>query len=830
MRALSLLAALVLYACSGGGNGSSTGPLNGHNLITVENARPGDPDWRSGKPARGADLEAYADRSTARAGDAVGVKASASSPSAVDWALYRMGWYGGAGARAVASGSGVQVSSQPRCPVQPGTGLVACAWPDAFVIAVPTDAVSGLYVIKLARADGVYTFVPLVVHDDRAARLLFQASITTWQAYNLWGGTSLYVDTVHATPFRRGVAVSFDRPYSTPGFDRPWEPDEGAGQLLHFEVHFARFLEKYGYDVSYTTNALVSRGDLSRLQKGQAFLSVGHDEYWTLEERDAIEAARDRGVSTLFFGANTGYWKIRFADEARAGDPRTLISYKADAAKDPETGPDRTGLWRGPIGRPENELLGVMYESWERISGPWVVSDSSHFLYEGTGLRNGDAIPSLVGYEYDRTYDNGKQPAGLRVMSRSPVLDVSGIPGFSEAASYRAPSAALVFSSGTIEWSYGLGKEGIADPRVERMTANVIREATGIPVPKGVGAGAPSPPPKRDGTPASSVETAAKELGSPSGVTVTQMGMIVFADPRAHRIFEIGSDGAAHPLAGDGVPSSDPAFDDTWGSKARFNGPTAVVATGTCDAGGVLAGSKALYIADTGNHCIRVIGGGSNVQVGTIAGAMGAPGMQDGPWKQSRFNLPMGLAIEPRSGDLLVADAGNGLIRRVTPSGTTSTFAGGGSSPADGPARDTAFSFPTAVAAAPDGTVYVVDTGYGTVRRVATDGTVTTLVRGPPGSGDGSGDVARLSPQGGAAWLDGALYVSEPATLRIRRIVPGADAASTRVETLAGGGFGSKDGRGDEARFGLPVGLFAATDGTLYVADAANGAIRRIRP
>ncbi|HWV37412.1 MAG TPA: N,N-dimethylformamidase beta subunit family domain-containing protein [Vulgatibacter sp.] len=810
VRALSLAAVLVLIACSDGaddGHGVGAGRLGDRNPIVDENDLPGDPDWRSGTPAKG-ELEAYADRASVRAGGVVGVKASASPAAFVDWALYRMGWYGGAGARLVAEGSGVSVAPQPRCPVQPGTGLVACAWPVSVALQVPTDAVTGLYLVKLSRADGVYTFVPLVVTDDRAPRLLFQASVTTWQAYNAWGGTSLYVDRTGSSPFGRAVKASFDRPYDS---------DTGSGQMLRYEVHFARFLERFGYDVGYTTNVLVSRGALDRLGRDQAFLSVGHDEYWTLEERDAIEAARDRGVSTLFFGANTGYWKIRFDDEVEPGNPRTQISYKADAAQDPVKGPDRTGLWRGAIGRPENALVGVMYESWLRISGQWIVSDASHFLYEGTGLADGDAIPALVGYEYDRTFDNGAQPAGLEVVSRSPVLDVYGVPGFSEAASYRAPSGSLVFSAASIEWSYGLGQPGVADPRVERMTANVIREATGLEVPDGVGSGAPPAPPAREGRPASAVHTLSRGLGSPTGVAQTEDGLLVVADPRRHLILAVRPDGTSYPLAGDGVASSDPAHDGVPAGRARFFGPTAVASSGA-------AAARVVYVADTRNHCIRTISGSSVVKVGTAAGAMGEPGRSDGGRAQARFNSPMGLAIDPASGDLLVADAGNGLVRRFDPkTGTTTILAGGGTSPADGPASATAFSYPTAVAAAPDGTVYVVDTGYGTVRRISPDGEVTTLVKGPPGAGDGTGEVARLSPQGGAAWAAGALWIAEPTRGTLRRIVPGAEAASTLVETVAGDGVAG-------ARFGLPVGLAVARDGSVLVVDAAGGELRAVVP
>ncbi len=825
MHPLRLLAgvagiSLLLVGCEE--RTASRRPLH-DNVITAENSLPGDPDWRGGKPARDHALEAYADQTAAPAGEAVALRISSRSAGPVEWSLFRLGWYDGAGARKIAGGAVESAGPQAPCPPEAGTGLVRCSWTKSATVAVPADAVSGLYLVKLMNRDHEFTFVPLIVPDDRRAKLLFQASITTWQAYNDWGGTSLYVDTVHATSFGRAVKASFDRPYAQV-VGRPALQDDGAGQLLRYEVHFARFLERHGYDVSYTTNVAVSEAGLSRLEEGQAFLSVGHDEYWTLAERDALRDARDRGVALLFFGANTGYWKIRLEDDAGHANPRTVVSYKGNAFADPVTGAEQTGLWRGPIARPENELVGVMYESWLHVSSQWVVSDEDHFLYRGTDLRNGDSLPGLVGYEYDRRFDNGMEPAGLQTMARSPVLDIAGVPGWSEASSYRAASGALVFSSASIEFSLGLGATEYWDPRVERMAANVIREAIGGSIPPGVGEERPSEPARRDGAFASSVSTLVKGLDSPTGVAGLPDGTVVVADARLHQILHAGRTISTVAIAGDGVASSDPAFDGVAGAQARFASPTSIVFD---------KDTGSLYVSDTANHSVRKIAPDAQRTVTTLSGAMGQAGRRDGPGADARFNQPMGLAMDPRTGALLVADAGNGLIRSIDPAtGRTTTLAGGGSDPGDGPALHTAFALPTAVAAAPDGRIFVVDTIYGRLRMVGTDPDrlVTTLVRGSARDGDGSGEDAHLWAQGGAAWVDGAVLISEPGRGRIRKVTPGTSAASTRVETFAGSGFGDADGGGASARLGMPVELRVGKGGEVLVADPGNGSIRTMHP
>lgn len=786
---------------AGGGDGGSSIPEPPPTPIGEENRLPGDPDWQDGQGARQGEFEGYADRISARPGEAVAIRVSSDRPLDVTWKLYRIGWYGGAGARLLDEGSLGTVGQQPSCPMEP-SGLVRCNWAETAKIPLPAGGLSGLHLIKLIRSDGLFHQLPLVVEDGRDAPILFQASVTTWQAYNEWGGASFYLDRTGTLPLGRAVEVGFDRPYIE-GF--------GAGQMLRWEIHFAQFLERYGYDVTYATNLSL---DETSLSGRKVFLSVGHDEYWTLAERNALEKARDQGTSLFFFSANTGYWKIRTRDPGADGIPRVLVCWKGDGHLDPTQGDERTGLWRNPpLSRPEHTLLGVMYESWMHLSHPWVVTDGSHWLYEGTGLQTGDTVPRMIGYEYDRTWPGG--PGGLEVVGRSPVVDILGVPSFSEAAIHRAPGGAWIFGAGTIEWSWGLGRRGVADPRVERMTANLLLKA-GLPLHPTIGQLEPPPPPRLEGSGAGSVATVASGLPPISHAIPFGAGFLATV-PSEHRLIAIDGTGKVSTFAGGNGPGGDTGVP---ASMARFHAPTSLAIDGRGD----------VVVADTGNHCLRLIrGDGSSVV--DLAGRCGAPGFSDGAGGAARFTHPMGLAWAP-SGELLVADPGNGRVRAIrVPSGETRTVAGGGSTPADGPAHTTAFAYPTALATDPGGNVYVVDTKYTSIRRIGADGQVVTLVSGKAGQGhdDGTGSSARLAPQGGALWSGGALLVSEPANFAIRRIVPGGDEGSTKVETFAGGKSGTRDGPGLAASFGMPLGLSHQGSGIL-VADPGNGSLRLVVP
>jgi hypothetical protein len=870
MRALSLFFCIVLgfLACSKGGGtpqapvpdgGTVVPPLppeavyptgrpQGYtNPIPAENAQEGDPGWRitrgDGAPGsslaarqRLVHLEAYADRVSLHAGDSAQVMVHApDGPQRVHWRLYRLGWYGGAGARKLAEGTAV-APVQPACP-EDADGYVSCRWSPTFTVTVPKDAVSGLFLIRIDRDSDLYgTYTPLVVKDERMSDLYFQASVTTYQAYNRWFGQSFY-NSVEKLPTLFAAKVSWDRPYIH---------DYGSGQVLRYELPMAAYLERYGYDVGYTTNLDVTREGSSSLRRHGAFLSVGHDEYWDGVERDAVETARDAGVHLFFFGANSAYWKVRLGDAGSDGNARTMTCYKVRPDKfDPMyKSPSQTGLFRGTeIGHGEEELVGTTYEEQVLFGHSWVVADGSLFAYDGTGLKTGEALPGLVGYEYDvqLSFDT---PGKTSLVARSPVVNINGAPSSSTSVTYRAPGGALVFSAGSIYFAWSVdpfcatagacgsdpGAPGpFRDARAERLVANLFNASLKLPVPGALlSPSAPRPPPVVP--PASgTVSTLASGLSGPSSVARLSNGDLVFTDPRGHRIWR-ASGGAVSPFAGDGTPGGEAVsgqrYDNVPALSARFRGPTSIWADAVDN----------VYVADTMNSAIRKIANDGPHTVTTLAGTLFIAG---------ELVLPMGISGlyhrdasgNPVASALIVADQGTGLVRRVDlVTGAVATLAGGGSVDGDGPGASIALFNPTAVASDDDGRVFVVvSAGFDGIK-VKSIGAgpghpVVTLTTGGTGFADGAGPRAAFSAQGGLLWDGTSLLVADPGNQRIRRVVPGANAAATAVSTFAGSGAaGASDGPAASASFGLPLGMWRdRRSGTVYVADG-TGSIRAIQP
>jgi DNA-binding beta-propeller fold protein YncE len=704
--------------------------------------------------------------------------------------------------------------------MQAGTGLVRCGWAPSFTLTVRAGSLSGLYALKLVRADGFTRFVPLIVTDDRRADLLVQASVQTYQAYNAWGGESLYRDASGLLPHGYASKVSFDRPF---------DDDRGLGQMLKWEVPMARFLEQHGYDATYTTNVDVGTHPVDAVDRAGMFVSVGHDEYWAAGERDVVERARDQGVPLAFFSANTGYWRIRYEDQDSAGIPRTIVVYKQ--GDDPQ-GPTTSGLFRGAsINKPENALLGVMYENTEFLTFPLVSADASQWLFAGTGFHTGDSVRGIVGFEYDRRYANQEEPAALVQLGRSPLMDTLGKPGWSDAVSYRAPSGALVFAGGTIFWALGLDPSAVRDQRAERMTANVFHEGLGLLVPSGLDApqrpAATLPEPGPVDVVVSTVLTGVAgvagidRLAAGSGPLA---GNFVVALPRTAQI-AIAAPGSVKPtiLAGDGQSSAESQFDNVPGLRARFHTPVAVAT----DAAG------RVYVADSGANVIRRIDVDAAHTTSTFAGALGVSGSVDAVGGAARFSRPSALAFDPSGSTLYVADTFNHRIRAVDiRTQKTTTIAGSTRGDRDGPGTTAMFNYPTALALAPDGRLFVVETGSRKVKVILPDPARTTVTQMVGGDGyrDGPGTSARISAQSGAAWMGTFLAISDGANFRVRALVPGATTPETHLYTLAfSGQYGSADGAAMDAQIGLPTGMRADADGVLYVGDAATGTIRAIR-
>jgi hypothetical protein len=364
--------------------------------------------------------------------------------------------------------------------------LIACNWQRSLTLATKASWTSGVYLAKLTNAQGFQSYIVFVVRDDRRrAPLLYQQPVTTYQAYNNYpddgkSGKSLYDFNSYGGPTISGaknaVKVSFDRPYS--------RQVDGAGHFLEREINFVRWVERSGFDVVYSTSVDTDTSGRGLLNH-RGFLSVGHDEYWSKAMYDAAEAARDAGVNLAFFGANAIYWQIRFESSSRGVPNRVIVCYK-DAHLDPVSEAAlKTVRWRqAPVSKPEQKLIGVQYTAQLANSQshvPYRVINSSNWVYAGTGFKDGDQVPGLVGYEADRAFTTIQPDAvsgTYAVLARSPLITTAGTTDFSNSSIYQARSGAWVFGAGTIDWTWGLDDYGghrVTSAGIQKTTANILR-------------------------------------------------------------------------------------------------------------------------------------------------------------------------------------------------------------------------------------------------------------------------------------------------------------------------------------------------------------------
>ena len=410
------------------------------NPIECENSKPGNPpsEWQisgTGDPS----IQGFTTDMSVNRGQTIQFKIDTTA-SAYRLDIYRMGYYAGRGARKVATvlPSVPLPQVQPPCLSDPSTGLIDCgSWAVGASWAVPSTATSGIYFAKLVRTDtGGASHIWFVVRDDNSsADILFQTSDTTWQAYNEYGGNSLYV----GAPAGRAYKVSYNRPLVT------HQAFGGKGALsvpLGAEYPMVRWLEANGYNISYFSGVDTDRrGTL--LQQHKVFLSVGHDEYWSAGQRANVEAARNAGVHLAFFSGNEVFWKTRWEPSIDGSNTpyRTLVTYKethANAKIDPD--PAWTGTWRDPRfsppadgGRPENALTGTIFTVNCCRNDPIIVSAEQGRLWfwRNTSFATLPAgqtgsVPGMVGVEWDEDLANGARPAGLIQLS-STTLNIDSL-------------------------------------------------------------------------------------------------------------------------------------------------------------------------------------------------------------------------------------------------------------------------------------------------------------------------------------------------------------------------------------------------------------------
>lgn len=475
----SQIRALAVVSTTDGLNNLASNAIRvgSQNPIVIENLNAGTTDWKITNLAMNHEIEAYADATSVNAGDSLNIKVSLSSAGQYNLEVYRLGYYGGAGGRLMASALGLYGLTQSR-PIMtnPGTRLIECLWDVSYELKTSVAWTSGLYIIKLTHCrSGKQSLVPFVLRkDNHPSDIGFQDAVTTAQAYNAFGGFSVYDD--NSANNKRACQISFDRPYDAAHLGFINTDGYNCNNMLAWEYNMVRWLESQGYDISYYTNVDVHSNPLQILAH-RIFLSVGHDEYWSMEQRDRVESARDNGIHLAFYSANTAYWQVRFDCSSQGQSNRVVTIYKdssgigAGPSLDPVAQldpPASTSLFRSSeVNRPENALMGVghvsdqgsIYEGFD-----FIVSNAADPIYAHTGLRNGDRLKGLVGYEWDAVLDNKESPEGLVILSKSPTraneilppLPGGTNPNISHAVYYRAASGARVFSTGSIQWVWGL--------------------------------------------------------------------------------------------------------------------------------------------------------------------------------------------------------------------------------------------------------------------------------------------------------------------------------------------------------------------------------------
>jgi hypothetical protein len=466
------------------------------NPIVSENCLPGSDDWQVETPSYS--IVGYPLPSSVNLGGSITFYVSTDARE-YDVQIYRSGYYGGKGARLITTLSGERGVSQPACLDDPALGLRSCTnWQPSFTFKIPSEWVSGVYLAKLTRPDTqAQSLVTFIVRDDmRKADILYQYSLSTYQAYNSYGGKSLYsfnsnaCATVADAP--RAVKTSLARPLVVPPFD----------PTSYFRVDYPMvyWLEEQGYDVSYSTSFDTHKsgvsGNHNQLLDHQIFMAVGHDEYWSREMRDAITEARDAGVNLALFTGNTGYWKIRMEPDPWTGqEDLIMVTYKTAESGPQDPSGDPTSLWRDPSGpdEPENAIVGIQFvgDNDSLFFPLRIPAELAHDgVFRNTGLQDlppgsyADIGSQIVGWEWDGVVDNGLTPGGLTLLSATPALGEiakGGIESYrvgtavSNAARYVSPSGAIVFAAGTIQWSWGLA---IVEPdrRLQQITYNILAD------------------------------------------------------------------------------------------------------------------------------------------------------------------------------------------------------------------------------------------------------------------------------------------------------------------------------------------------------------------
>jgi hypothetical protein len=474
---------------------SAGAPSRTSDLIKEENQKPGTLDWQltytrvdPKTQYRSPMIEGYCSKQSVKAGEAIDffVSTDPAAPFHID--IYRTGYYSGKGGRHLKQLGPFDGNVQPTPPIGEER-LRECKWEKCTTLEIPKDWPSGVYLGKLSTTKHRYqSYVIFIVRDDRQADFLFQCSDNTWQAYNRWPDSySLYTnDRKDGRPLVSGVKVSFDRPYGkyVQIFDNPLS--QGSGEFLLWEFPLAFWMEQHGYDVTYCSNSDVN-ADPKLAFRAKGFLSIGHDEYWSREQYDHLMAAVQAGVNVCFFSGNTCCFVTPFSPSL-SNVPNRIIT-RAGRYGGIRKGEEK---WMAdlPVEAPnESTLIGAQTVTPFNGSGDWTCIKPEHWIFEGTGMKKGDSILGLVGWEF---HGSPAKIPGLEVLAAGKTFTGDDRESHYTATIYPGPNGNFVFNASTIFWSQGLsappghmppishhGRPHGPDERVQRITRNVLERIKG---------------------------------------------------------------------------------------------------------------------------------------------------------------------------------------------------------------------------------------------------------------------------------------------------------------------------------------------------------------
>jgi hypothetical protein len=428
--------------------------------LVEENQKVGSIDWIVNRLQPEHALEGFASQVSAVPGDDVALFINTTG-QAVQVQAYRMGYYGGIGGRLIYQSDMVPASVQRAPTVEPGIGMVSCPWSTTMTLSVDDTWPPGCYLLKLTDNVGHEQYIPLTIRDDTStAAYVIQNSVTTWQAYNLYGDYSLYYGPTRRggmTFANRARAVSFDRPYP-----QTWA--SGAADFVGNEFPLLYHLEKLGLDLTYWTD-IDLHANPALLANHRCLFSLGHDEYWSDQMRQAAQLGTQSGVNLAFLGANASYRQIRLQPTAN-GPNRLQVCYKS-AAEDPMARQDpalTTVNWnQAPVNNPESTMIGSTYQS-VGAKANMVVTDASNWFFAGCNLSDRQVLPNMIIGEYDRFVPALPGPRNVDVLAHSPI---PGQGNWSDLTYFtQAPGGGGVLASGSAYFVYRLASSTLIPPNV----------------------------------------------------------------------------------------------------------------------------------------------------------------------------------------------------------------------------------------------------------------------------------------------------------------------------------------------------------------------------